>query len=145
MESRVVVSQHALDEVVELLRKCNLPYQDISLENNLFLSYHDDSGRIIGSGGLEFYSRFALLRSVAVDENVRGNSIGKQIVNELLKKAKEKNAYEVYLLTDTARNFFINRGFMDVGRDNVPNDVKASSEFSSVCPVSASAMVYRIV
>jgi amino-acid N-acetyltransferase len=121
-----------------------LPYEDIRLENNLVVSYHDNLGRIIGCGALEFYSRFALLRSIAVDESMRGNSIGKKIVADLLEKAKENNVKEVYLLTETAHNFFLNRGFMDVARDDVPDEVKASSEFSSVCPVSASVLVYRM-
>lgn len=144
MEARVVTSRHSLAPLLDLLRVCKLPYQDIRLENNLFVSYHDQSGRILGFGGLEFYSPFALLRSVAVDESQRGNSIGKHIVSDLLARAQEKSVREVYLLTETAHDFFLNRGFTDVLREDVPVEIKGSSEFSSVCPVTASAMVYRI-
>jgi len=144
MQLRVVNSQHSLDEVLELLRVCKLPYRDIRLEDNLFVSYDDNSGTIIGSGGLEFYPPFALLRSVAVRENERGKSIGKQIVGDLLNIAKENGVHEVYLLTETAHEFFLNRGFRDVARENVPSEIKASSEFSAVCPVSASVMVWQI-
>ena len=66
MNCRVANSQHSLDEILELLRACKLPYKDIRLENSLFVSYCDHSGKLIGSGGLEFYSPYALLRSVAV-------------------------------------------------------------------------------
>lgn len=143
MEARVVNSEHSLAVLLDLLRVCKLPYEDIRLENNLFVSYHDEAGRIIGSGGLEFYSPFALLRSVAVEESQRGNSIGKDIVSDLLARAQENSVHKIYLLTETAHDFFLNRGFQDVSRDNVPVEVKASTEFSSVCPVSASVMVYQ--
>lgn len=143
MEARII-TKNGLNDVLEFLRKSKLPYQDIDLKNNLFISYHDEKGKMIGSGGLEFYSDCALLRSVAVDEALRGKSIGQKIVGDLLSRAKNKSIREVYLLTETAREFFIKRGFADIPRDHVPSPVKASTEFSSVCPVTASAMVFRI-
>jgi amino-acid N-acetyltransferase len=100
-------------------------------------------GKIIGSGGLEFYSMYALLRSVAVDQSERGKAYGKNIIRDLLDRAKSNSAKEVYLLTETAHDFFVKRGFADVPRENVPAEVKTSTEFSSVCPVSAACMVYR--
>lgn len=144
MNCRVVNSQHSLDEILELLRVCKLPYKDIRLENSLFVSYYDDSREIIGSGGLEFYSPYALLRSVAVRESERGRSIGKHIVNDLIDRAKKNGVHEVYLLTETAHDFFLNWGFRDVGRENVPGKIKASPEFASVCPSSAMVMRYRL-
>ena len=144
MEGRLINEQSSLHDVLELLRICKLPYQDIQLKNNLFISYHNEDGKMIGSGGLEFYSSYALLRSVAVDETLRGKSIGKKIVEDLLLRARARTIREVYLLTETAHDYFTKRGFSDIARENVPNEVKASTEFSSVCPVSASVMVYRI-
>ena len=144
MERRLINTQSSLVDVLELLRMCKLPYQDIQLENNLFISYHDNEGKLIGSGGLEFYSSYALLRSVAVQETLRGKSIGRTIVDDLLTRANERGIVEVYLLTETAHDYFARRGFSDIARENVPWEVKASTEFSSVCPVSASVMVYRI-
>lgn len=145
MEARIIDNPDALALVVELLHTNKLPYEDIRLSNSLFLSYHDEDGRLIGSGGLEFYSQYALLRSVAVDPEMRGRSIGKHIVNDLLERAGDRAVNEVYLLTETAHDFFLKSGFADIKRDSVPSEVKVSSEFSSVCPVSASVMVYRLV
>lgn len=143
MEARIVDKQQSLDVVLALLKNNKLPFQDIELKNNQFISYHDEVGRIIGSGGLEFYSSYALLRSVAVDETQRGKSIGKEIVKDLLDRAKDKRVKEVYLLTETAHDFFLKHGFNDVARENVPLEIKDSSEFKSVCPVSAACMVFR--
>jgi amino-acid N-acetyltransferase len=102
-------------------------------------------GEIIGTGGLEFFTDYALLRSVAVNSAQRGRGIGQGIVQELLLMAKLKPVIEVYLLTETAHDFFVKLGFSDVPRDAVPESIKESTEFSSVCPVSAACMVYKIV
>lgn len=144
MESRIADKPESLTAILDLLKINNLPYQDIKSDNSLFVSYHDQNGNVIGSGGLEFYSSYALLRSVAVDESQRGKSIGKEIVNDLLRRAKNNSIKEVYLLTETAHNFFLKKGFKDVQRENVPDEVKSSTEFKSVCPVSAACMVYRL-
>src|SRR5688500_6304669 len=135
MEAKVIDNETSLTDLFNLLRVNNLPYQDIELENNLFVNYYDDSGKIIGCGGLEFYPPFALLRSLAVVENQRGRSIGKQIVQDLLEQAKQRSVSQIYLLTETARDFFIQRGFADIQREEVPEEIKLSSEFKSVCPV----------
>ena len=143
MEARVVNKPQFLDEAFSLLKTSKLPYQDIKLDKNLFVSYHDEDHYLIGFGGLEFYSSYALLRSVAVKEELRGKAIGTSIVNDLLDRAKTNSVKEVYLLTETAYDFFSKRGFVEIWRENVPGEVKASSEFTSVCPVSAACMVYR--
>lgn len=142
MKARMV-EQNSLGDVLTMLKENKLPYQDIKLDNNLFVSYHNDLGQLVGSGGLEFYSEFALLRSVAVGESQRGKTLGTEIVNDLLDRAKAKSVKEIFLLTETAHDFFLKRGFQDVSRETVPLEVRASSEFSSVCPVSAACMVYR--
>ena len=143
MKARIINEPQSLNEVLTLLKGSKLPYNDVTLNNNLFVSYHDDNGVLIGSGGLEFYGSYALLRSVAVDENRRGKAIGKEIVGDLLDRARSKSVKEIFLLTETAHDFFLKRNFKDIARENVPAEVKASSEFASVCPASAACMVFR--
>jgi amino-acid N-acetyltransferase len=138
-----IVDSNSLHTVLDLLRASSLPYQDIELKNNLFIIYHDDNGKMIGSGGLEFYSSYALLRSLAVVESERGKSFGKEIVSDLFARAQSRTVKEIYLLTETASDFFKKIGFADIARDAVPNEIKTSTEFKSVCPVSAACMIYR--
>jgi len=142
MISRVIDNQEALDDVLALLKKNKLPFQDITLGVTLMVRYHDASGKLIGSGGLEFYGDYALLRSVAVDESQRGKSMGKQITADLLSRAKSKSNKAVYLLTETAHDFFLKLGFNDISRNDAPEEMKLSSEFTTACPASASCMVY---
>ena len=144
MNARIINDQLDLQQVQDLLKSNKLPYQDIQLDGNILISYHDGDGKMIGSGGLEFYNSYALLRSVAVDEKQRGKSFGKYIVGDLLDRARGNSMKSVFLLTETAHDFFLQRGFVDTSRDRVPVEIKESSEFKSVCPVSATCMVYHL-
>ena len=131
-----------LQALQSFLERNKLPYKDIQLNNTLFLLYHDSAGNIVGSAGLEHYGDAALLRSVAVNESERGKKLGKQIVEDVLARAREAKIQSIFLLTETARDFFLKKGFLDISRDDVPSNIKASSEFSFVCPASATCMVY---
>lgn len=144
MKAEEVKNNDQLLPIIDLLKKNKLPWKDISLKDNLFVRYYNDSADLIGSGGLEFYAHYSLLRSIAIDEKERGKSLGKQIVQDLIVRAKSRSVSKVYLLTETAHDFFIKSGFKDVGRDQVPVEVQASSEFTSVCPVSAACMVFEL-
>jgi len=143
MNATLIEHENALAPVIELLKENKLPHQDLRLKDSLFIQYQDHNGKMIGTGGLEFYQPYALLRSVAVASSNRGKSHGKEIVADLLLRARSTYVKEVYLLTETAHDFFISRGFKDISREQVPAEIKVSSEFSSVCPVSAACMVYR--
>lgn len=144
MKSQEIKTKEELNGMLALLKKSNLPYEDIDLNGNLFIGYYNSSNELIGVAGLESYGETSLLRSVAVAEDQRGKSIGSKIIADILDQAAQRKIKEVYLLTETAHDFFINKGFKDITRDLVPLQVKASTEFSSVCPVSAACMVYNL-
>ncbi|HZX75035.1 MAG TPA: arsenic resistance N-acetyltransferase ArsN2 [Cyclobacteriaceae bacterium] len=144
MHSQVITNQEALDDVLALLKKNKLPFQDIALGKSLMMSYRDSNNALIGSGGLEFYGHYALLRSLAVDETQRGRSLGKQITADLINHAKSKSNKSIFLLTETAHDFFLKLGFRDISRNEVPEEVKLSSEFTTACPESAACMMYQL-
>ncbi|WP_276503984.1 hypothetical protein [Terrimonas pollutisoli] len=66
------------------------------------------------------------------------------MVNTLEQAAKSKEIISMYLLTETASKYFEKKGYKTIDREQVPEPVKASSEFSSVCPVSATVMMKPI-
>lgn len=86
----------------------------------------------------------ALIRSVALQKSFRGKDIGSTIVNDLVSKAKEKNIKDIFLLTDTAEDFFLRKGFKQISREEVPKAVRASSEFTHICPVTAACMFLKL-
>ncbi|HTJ52428.1 MAG TPA: arsenic resistance N-acetyltransferase ArsN2 [Cyclobacteriaceae bacterium] len=122
-----------------LLQSSNLPHADLNYKDHILVGYYENN-ELIGTGGLEVYDGYALLRSLAVKMGVRGLSIGSFITKDLIEQARKKKLKGIYLLTETAHGFFQLKGFKDVDRTSVPEAVKSSTEFSHVCPTSAACM-----
>src|SRR5574341_1550725 len=125
--------------LLELLSTCGLPPDGLREHLGTLLVTHD-KGRIIGSAALELYETAALLRSVAVAAPYRGQGLGHRLTEAALDLARARGMRDVYLLTETAHQFFPRFGFGPVGRDEVPESVKGSVEFTTACPKSAAAM-----
>lgn len=143
LKSELIQKPEEFQNLRTFLKVNKLPHQDVKSDGNLFVAYYNVSGNIIGSGGLELYGAYALLRSVAVSEGQRGENLGKTIVDDLLQRAKACKIQSIFLLTETAHDFFSKKGFSDISRDDVPSEVKSSSEFTFICPVSAACMRYK--
>ncbi len=92
---------------------------------------------IVAVAGLEAHGGVGLLRSVAVASSERGAGLGRQLVEDRLRIAREQKLSAVYLLTTTAAEYFRSLGFSDASRQEAPDDLRRSSEFASVCPSSA--------
>jgi len=135
-----VNSPEQLQELKEFLKSCNLPYEDVDLDGNLFILYRNNFGTLVGSGGLEFHGNYCLLRSVAVAPEFRKLGHGETIAIDLITRARDKGVQGIYLLTETAEKFFDKLGFEKQQREKAPNEITTSSEFSTVCPVSAVLM-----
>ncbi len=99
-----------------------------------------DGDRIVGTAALELYGGSALLRSVAVAGELRGPGVGQALTNAALDLAKRRGVHTVYLLTETAAQFFPKFGFRPVPRTDVDPGVLESTEFTTACPASALVM-----
>ena len=95
---------------------------------------------IVGVAGLEICCDNALLRSVAVADEWRARGLGRALVTRLISDAESRGIHALYLLTTTAERYFPSFGFRQIARDEVPDDVKATQEFRSACPASATVM-----
>ena len=127
------------DKIISLLTSANLPVEDLpdSLDNFL-VSIND--GQLIGAIGLEKYENCGLLRSLVVDKAYRSKNLGSAMVESLEDNAVGLGIECIYLLTETAPDYFEKKGYKRISRDEVPASVKTSSEFGFVCPVSAIVM-----
>ncbi|MEO8034328.1 MAG: arsenic resistance N-acetyltransferase ArsN2 [Acidobacteriota bacterium] len=96
--------------------------------------------KIVACGGAEAYQNVALLRSIAVAEEQRGQGLGRRIVRQLLDRLASRGLREFYLLTTTAEEYFLKRGFKPIDRDEVPPQLLSSREFQDACPSSAVCM-----
>lgn len=125
--------------IEKILQKENLPYQDVNAENIQFFMAFNDAD-FVGIVGLENYSNVALLRSMVVFDKFRNKGYGCKIVNQILEEATAKGIKEIFILTTTAKDFFEHLGFEVIERKDVPNDIKSTTEFTSLCPASATCM-----
>ncbi len=132
-----------LPVILALLERCGLPTEGFAERLPTALVARAD-GDVVGSAALELYGAAALLRSVAVDEAFRGQGLGVRLTQAALDLARQRGVTHVFLLTTTAGEFFPRFGFQPVAREDVPEAVKQSVEFTSACPVSALAMARRL-
>ena len=122
-----------------LLKSSSLPSDDLDFRKDLLVGYYED-GSMVGTGGLEIYGEYGLLRSLSVKLGTRGKALGTAITEFLIQQAKNRKLKGIYLLTETAQGFFLRKGFANVSRSTVPDELRASSEFSHVCSETAVAM-----
>jgi amino-acid N-acetyltransferase len=127
------------EDVINLLSAAKLPVEDLPTGlDNFIVAIEDD--RVIGVAGLELYGSYGLLRSVAVDSQQRSKGVTAELLTRIEEIATELNLEGIYLLTETAADYFNRKGYEHIARMDIPEEVKASSEFSHVCPQSAIAM-----
>lgn len=124
------------DEVKALLVANDLPIDDLADPAIRLLALRVN-GRLAGVVGLQRLAGCALLRSLAVDGSVRSNGYGAALCDAAVREA---GGVELWLLTTSARRFFERRGFTVVERARVPDAVRATAQFSSLCPTSAVVM-----
>lgn len=82
-----------------------------------------------------------LLRSLVVDPAFRGRGLGIRLVQDLFQRARRVEVHRIYLLTETAAEFFKRFGFQPLSRDEAPTAIKEHPEFQTLCPESAVLMV----
>ena len=129
-----------LGAVEQLLAASKLPVEGVADLLEDFVVAETDDG-LAGVAGFERCADNALLRSVAVAEEWRGHGVGNALVTRLIANAEQEGIDRLYLLTTTADRWFPAFGFTRIMRDDVPNEVRETSEFRDICPSSAIAMV----
>jgi amino-acid N-acetyltransferase len=129
--------------ITALLQFEKLPVEDLPAVLNDFFTAADGN-EVIGVAGLELYEGFGLLRSVVVQASYRNRAIAGKLVKAVEERAAALNLESIYLLTETAEAYFKGKGYTVTGRENVPEPVKRSSEFSHACPVTAIVMFKQI-
>jgi len=123
-----------------LLKSSNLPADDLDIHRDLLVAYVED-GQMMGTGGLEIYGPYGLLRSLSVKLGTRGKALGTVLTNYLIDEARSRGLKGIYLLTENARGFFQRKGFVDISRQEVPAEIHASSEYGTS---SKSAVVMKL-
>ena len=132
------------DEIICLLQSQNLPTGDLPASLTGFYTALEYD-KIIGVIGMERYGQYGLLRSMVVHPEYRNKQVAKTLVDNLEQTAASAGIVSIYLLTETAAKYFEGKGYKTIDRKEVPAPVTTSTEFSHVCPVSATVMTKMIV
>lgn len=128
-----------LAAVGRLLREARLPVADVAEHLGSF-QVGEEAGVLLATGGLEIHGQDALLRSVAVTAARRRQGLGRALVQVLLEDAARREIREVWLLTEGAAGFFGTLGFQPAERTAAPRALRASRQFTTLCPESALLM-----
>jgi amino-acid N-acetyltransferase len=126
--------------VRRLLAECKLPNQDIDPHLEHFIVAKAGDG-LAGVVGLEPLGDAALLRSLAVRSRDRRQGVGQSLCAKIVIHARLSGITRLYLLTTGTEGFFRRLGFEGVERSTVPAQIKATTEFGTLCPESATVMV----
>ncbi len=103
----------------------------------------DGSGRVVGAMGIEVHGDappHGLLRSAVVDPAWRGRGVGERLTRDRLTWARERGLAELWLLTTTAADWFPRFGFVEADRAAAPAALQRSTEFTTACPSTATAL-----
>src|SRR5207245_466347 len=107
-----------LPAIFSLLTTCGLPLNGLSDHiATTLVARHQHT--IVGSAALELYDTAALLRSVTISPELRGQNLGTQLTQAALNLAKHHKVTAIYLLTETAGDFFPRLGFYPILRSEV--------------------------
>jgi amino-acid N-acetyltransferase len=103
-----------------------------------------DTGALIGAAGVERYSAdgetVGLFRSAVVHEQWRGHGIGAALTTDRIAWAEHEALSALYLLTETAADYWPRFGFIPTSREGAPAALQSSHEWRAGCPASAVAM-----
>jgi amino-acid N-acetyltransferase len=128
-----------LPAIRRLLAACGLPHDDFQDDAVTFLVAREGKD-LAGVAGLESLGTLGLLRSVAVSPARRDKGVARALCNAVLDHARGTGVQRVFLLTAGAERYFDRLGFAVTGRDALPAEIRATSEFRVACPQTAIAM-----
>ncbi|MHA1354056.1 MAG: arsenic resistance N-acetyltransferase ArsN2 [Candidatus Heimdallarchaeota archaeon] len=137
-------SVNDLNDIHQLLQMVNLPIGGVKEHIDNFLILKDKSTAVKGCIGLELYSEYALLRSAAVHPEDQNQGIGKKLTEAIITHAKKIGIKKLFLITNTAEEYFKKKGFAVVQENEIPASVKQSVEFTFQCAKTGKTMMLEI-
>lgn len=122
-----------------LLAANDLPTDDL-LDTSITLLGAYDEARLLGVIGLQRCDRLGLLRSLAVETGARKRGVGRVLCERVIEIAREQQLEGMWLLTTSAKDYFTRLGFVAVPRNDAPDPIRQTAQFSALCPSSAIVM-----
>jgi N-acetylglutamate synthase-like GNAT family acetyltransferase len=132
------------DGLKTALIRAGLPADDVDDPQLLFWRFESINDVPVGFGGLEIHGSDALLRSLVILPPLRDIGMGRAIVATLETEAAARQCLTIYLLATSQEEFFSRLGYAPCARGEVPEAIRASRQFASLCPANAAVMVKRM-
>jgi len=122
-----------------LLEANGLPTAGFDLAAATAVVAREEGGarEIVGCAAVEPYGWVGLLRSVCVAPDLRSAGLGRRLVAEAEAIATGLGIGQLFLLTDTAGDWFPRLGYERVGKGTAPAQLLTSPEFTGACPEGA--------
>ncbi len=128
-----------IQRIKELLYSSGLPSTDVDGQaQKIFVV--ESKGKLVGIGGIEDFGGIGLIRSITVAPEHRKNGIAMNLYQLLEEYACNSGIKALYLITESAKEYFQKLGFSAQEREAVPYLIKQTSQFSKLCPTSAAVM-----
>ncbi|WP_374495283.1 arsenic resistance N-acetyltransferase ArsN2 [Zoogloea sp.] len=134
----------SLDEILPVLTGCNLPVADISVSSPPQFFGFRVAGSVVAVVGLEQFQSVGLLRSLAVSPGHRGRGLARELVRFVESFALSRGVESLFLLTTTAEAFFVPLGYGPASRQEAPQAIQATPQFSGLCPSSSAFLSKRL-
>jgi len=99
-----------------------------------------DGAEVLAAAAVERYGEAGLLRSVVVAPDRRGAGLGRDVVTAAEALSLVEGLRELYLLTETASDWFPRLGYEVVDRELARAAVGASIEFTMACATTGVPM-----
>ena len=129
-----------LPSICDLLQQNELPTDDLPTQDLSLFLVEEQAGVLQAVAGLERCGEAGLVRSVATASDARGRGYAGKLVAELERMAMKQDICELFLLTETAESYFSHRDYLKIERDQAPDSIRSSRQFSALCPDSATLM-----
>ena len=137
-------NQDDWQDIQRLITRAGLPVDDLGPDQLLgfLVAKRSGNGQIetLGVVGLQRFDQVGLLRSLVVSESVRKLGLGRRLVSALEANACCDGVKDLWLLTIDAERYFEILGYKSMSREDAPDSIRNTQEFSSLCPASAYLM-----
>jgi amino-acid N-acetyltransferase len=133
-----------LTSAIDLLASADLPTEDLTEAHCEHFFFTGPASRPTGLVGLEIFDGVALLRSLVVTPESRGQGVGTALLEHAQDHARGRGARELYLLTTTAEKYFEKSGFVRAARAAAPAAISSTREFANICPSNSAFMVRQL-
>jgi len=139
-----VCQKPSLTSAIALLASADLPTEDLTEAHCEHFFFTGPASCPTGLVGLEIFDGVALLRSLVVTPENRGQGGGAALLEHAQAHARGRGARELYLLTTTAGQYFEKNGFVRAARDAAPVAIRNTREFADICPSGSAFMMRRL-